>query len=99
MDKVSLEFMSWLADTINSQAGQSVIEEDVGEGLTVRELLVRLASKHPQFQKSVFDVRSLSLSAGVAIFYNGRQIELEKGLETKLSDGDQLVFAPVIAGG
>lgn len=101
MGAVRIELMSWLADTVNVEAGgqRGVFEEDLGSCRTVKDLLMRLASLNAQFGKSVFDLRGLSLSSGVAIFHNGRQVELENGLQTELKDGDSLVFMPVIAGG
>jgi len=100
MGKVRVELLSWLADTLDTPGGnQNVFEEAIDDCRTVKDLLVRYAGKYPEFQKSVFDARTLSLSPRVAIFRNGRQIELEAGLETTLSDGDSLVLVPVIAGG
>ena len=99
MGTVHLEFLSWLAHTIDRPDSQNAFQEDLGDCRTVKDLLVRLARTHPRFENSVFDVRNLSLNAGVAIFHNGRQIEMENGLETTLRDGDGLVFVPVVAGG
>jgi MoaD family protein len=99
VSKVRLEFLSWLADTVDSYPDQKDLEHDLGDCCTVKELLVQLARVYPRFEKSVFDIRGLSLNAAVAIFVNGRQIELENGLETMLKDGDSLVFVPLVAGG
>ena len=100
MGKVRVEFLSWLADTLDARGvNQNVFEEATDDCRTVKDLLVRYAGAYPEFQKLVFDLRTLSLSPRVAIFRNGRQIELEGGLETALSDGDSLVLVPVVAGG
>jgi len=100
MGSVRVELLSWLADTLETgRASQNTFEEDLGDCRTVRDLLSRYARMHPEFQRLVFDVRTLSLSPRVAIFRNGRQIELEGGIETTLSDGDRLVLVPVLAGG
>lgn len=99
MSKVRIELLSWLADTTETNSDSEVPEEDLCDCRTVKELLVQLARAYPRFAKSVFDIRDLSLNAAVAIFVNGRQIELENGLETILKDGDSLVFVPLLAGG
>jgi molybdopterin converting factor small subunit len=102
MSKVSLEFLSWLADTVASSGRTAiglVLEREIKDDSTVKELLLGLANTYPRFQKAVFDARSQKLSGGIGIFYNGRQLELANGLETRLKDRDALVFYPIIAGG
>lgn len=101
MSKVSLEFLSWLADTVapGRTANELVLEREIKDNSTVKELLLGLATTYPRLKQAVFDVKSQKLNSGVGIFYNGRQLELVNGLETRLKDHDALIFFPVIAGG
>jgi molybdopterin converting factor small subunit len=102
LSKVSLEFLSWLADIVAPSGrtdGRLVIEREIKDDSTVKELLLALARTYPRFKQAVFDVRSQKLNGGIGIFYNGRQLELADGLETRLKDRDALVFYPIIAGG
>jgi len=101
MSKVRLEFLSWLTDTLDVKgAGDGLIlEQEIKDGNTVKELLMRVAAAYPRFSQTVFDIKSQKLSSGVRIFYNDCQLELVNGLETKLNDHDALIFVPVIAGG
>jgi sulfur-carrier protein len=97
VSSVRLEFLSWLAGSTGAHT--ETLEQDVDDCHTVKELLVQLAQAYPEFERSVFHLQDLSLNASVAIFVNDSQIELENGLETKLRDGDTLVFVPLISGG
>lgn len=101
MSKIRLEFLSWLTDALDVErtGNDVVLEQEIESGNTVKELLIRLAATNPHFAQTVFDVKSQRLSDGVHIFYNGCQLELLNGLETKLKDHDALIFVPVIAGG
>jgi molybdopterin converting factor small subunit len=72
---------------------------NVEEGLTLKQLLLQISSKYPRFEQSVFDIGLQKLDEKVCIFHNGRQSELENGIETILKDGDCLVFLPFIQGG
>ncbi len=52
------------------------------------------ALKHTFSDQELNDSRSNSL-----ILINGKEISILKGLETKLCDGDEIVFVPVVHGG
>ena len=101
MSKVSLEFLSWLTDIVapGRTGNELVLEREIKDNSTVKELLLGLATTYPRFKQTVFDVKSQKLNGGVGIFYNGRQLELVNGLETRLKDHDALIFFPIIAGG
>lgn len=101
MGKVHLELLSWLAETVEATDDEvsGTLEIDPDEFPTVKDLLVSMARAHPQFRGRVFDSRTLLLSSGVAVFHNGKQIELEDGLQTQLKAGDAVVLAPIVAGG
>lgn len=101
MIKIKLEFLSWLSKTISiKDTGGSVYhEEEVNEGQTVRDLFLHLANQHPRFEQLVFDKKTQKINEKVFIFYNGKLLELAEGLETRLKEGDSLVFIPVIQGG
>ena len=101
MSKVHLEFLSWLAYTVNLEntGGKTILETIVQEGSTVRDLLNELATKQPRFEESVFDVKAQLLSERVSLFLNGQRLELFNGLDTSLRDGDTLSFVEPIVGG
>jgi len=101
MAKVRVEVLSAFAEVLGipSASEESIPESDEGHGLSVKDLVERLAARYQYFGDEAFDRNTRELTGTVAIFHNGRALELSSGLETKLKDGDTLTFVPVIAGG
>jgi len=101
MGRVHLEVMSSLAESLGMEGtSEEVISDQESEGgSSVRELLNRLGIRHQRFGQIVFDINTQKLTGNVIIFFNGRDLELVDGLETRLSDGDTLTFVPFIEGG
>ena len=101
MNKVRLEFLSWLAEIIDvERTSEGVILEVIVEsGETVRDLFSQLAIKYPRFGQVVFEQKARKLNERVNIFLDGRLLEIFNGLETKLKDGDILTLVPTIEGG
>ena len=101
MGKVRLEFLPSLAETLGMEGiSEEVISAQEIEGdKSVRDLLKRLCARYQRFGQVVFDTNAQELTGRVAIFFNGRALELVNGLESKLSDGDTLTFVPLIEGG
>jgi len=101
MSKVHLEILSSLVETIdtNIKKDKIILEQEIEEGITVNDLLNRLSKKYHRFGEVVFDVKAQKQTERVNIFLNGRNLELENGLSTILSDGDTLTFVTPIVGG
>ena len=101
MSIVRLEILSSLVEALNieSKRDSIILEQEIGEGMTVREILQRLAVRYERFGQIVFDVRDQKLNEGVNIFFNGSNLELADGLATRLGDGDVLTFIAPIVGG
>ena len=101
MGKVRMELLSWLADTVEGAKDNpsAAYETETSDCHTLKDLLVRMAHAHPQFENRVFDSRTLLLNSAVAVFHNGKQIELKDGLQTSLKAGDSIVLVPIVAGG
>ena len=101
MSKVRVEFLSWLTDTLGIEGTDDEVnlDQEIEGGERVRDLMSQLALKYPRFGQIVFDVKAQKLTEWVCVFFNGRNLELADGLETKLSNGDTLTFVPPIEGG
>ncbi|MFC2021347.1 MoaD/ThiS family protein [Chloroflexota bacterium] len=101
MDKVHVEILPILAETLGIEiTSEEVIpaQENCCDR-SVRGLFHRLGAKYQRFGQLVFDIDAQKLTGIVAIFCNGRDLELLNGLDTKLMDGDTLTFVPRIEGG
>ena len=97
LSKVRLEF--WMADRLGvDQPGPLIVEEPLEEGESLRSLLTRLAGRIGPFAEAVFDPRTQSLSSEVSLLLNNH-IDLPQGMDTKLKEGDRILFLPILAGG
>jgi MoaD family protein len=98
---INIEILSSLVDTLenDSKSDTVVLEQEIEEGATIRDILNRLSVRHQRFVEVVFDIKAQKQTDRVNIFLNGRNIELINGLATELSDGDTLTFIAPIVGG
>ena len=101
MGKVRLEMLSWLGGALGIDGGSNevVMEVQIGEKETVRDLLGKIAAQYPRFGQNVFDIKMGALNQRVNIFLNGHPLVLEQGLETILKNGNTLTLLPVMEGG
>lgn len=80
-------------------SGKTQLTVEYGEGMTLKGLLVKMGEEMPELEKSLGDPQTGDSASNPLILVNGREISVLNGLETKLSDGDEVVFVPVIHGG
>ena len=76
-------------------AGESVVEVD---GATVAEALDALEAKYPGFRERIYD-QDGKLRQFVNIYKNDEDIRFGPGLETELTQEDDLSIVPAVAGG
>jgi molybdopterin synthase sulfur carrier subunit len=79
---------------LRQKAGTSQLP---ASGATVRQVLHHLCQQHPGLQATLFD--DDQLRSHVRVIVNGRDTELDQGLETPVSEPDQIAVFPPIAGG
>jgi len=100
MNKVRLEILPWLSDRLRDWgSGRLILEEEVDEGTTIRQVLTAYSQRDETFKKFIYDTQSRQLNEFVNIIINDRFMELAQGLETELKDGDTLILLPAFAGG
>jgi len=94
--KVTVEYLGYLKQTLNAEQGEHVtLKEDA----VIRDLLLLLAEKHGEpFQKAVYEPKDVELKPHYIFSLNG-VLHQSKDIETKLKDGDRVVFMPVVTGG
>lgn len=71
--------------------------EKVSSGATVREALENLCSGNDALQAAIFS--GDELQAHIRIMVNGHDSELAQGLDTTVTDDDEIAVFPPIAGG
>jgi sulfur-carrier protein len=75
-----------------------------GEGSTLSEVIEHLESNHPGIKERLIEPVEGQDGAGdlrrfVNVYVNDEDVRFTGGLETAVSDGDQVVVLPAVAGG
>lgn len=95
--KVKVAYLGYIKQTLGAEQEEQV--ELKNEAL-VSDLLMALAEKHGDpFQKAIYKPKELDMKPHYILAVNGLLLNQLNGIETKLKDGDHLVFMPVVTGG
>jgi len=75
-----------------------------GQGATLSEVIEDLESNHPGLKERLVETKDGDDGPGdlrrfVNVYVNDEDVRFTGGLETSLSDGDQVVVLPAVAGG
>ena len=68
-----------------------------GDGATLSEVIENLESEHPGIKERL--VEDGDLRRFVNVYVNDEDVRFLGGLNTEVSDGDQVVVLPAVAGG
>jgi MoaD family protein len=68
-----------------------------GEGKTLAEVIDNLESNHPGIKERLID--GSDLRRFVNVYVNDEDVRFTGGLVTEVSDGDEVVVLPAVAGG
>ena len=92
-----VEYLGYIKQTLGVEQGeQTMLKDDA----LVRDLLIALAEKHREpFRKTVYDPKDADLKPHYILSVNGLLLNQLNGIETKLNDGDRVIFMPVVTGG
>ena len=92
MAAVRIKLPTQLRDAADNQAETHV------EGATVGEVLDALYAEHGELRTRLADDGG-SLRRFVNVYLGGEDIRFLDGLDTPVSDGDELTILPAVAGG
>jgi sulfur-carrier protein len=75
-----------------------------GQGSTLSEVIEDLESNHPGIKERLVEARpggdgESDLRRFVNVYVNDEDVRFTGGLDTSVSDGDQVVVLPAVAGG
>ena len=72
-----------------------------GEGATLSEVIDHLEAKHPGIKERLIEAKDgqSDLRRFVNVYVNDEDVRFTGGLDTTVSDGDQVVVLPAVAGG
>lgn len=78
---------------------KSKLKLEVKKTVSLKETIERIAEEVPKLRRTLTDPELEDPRPNTLILVNGKEISVLNGLETMLSDGDEIVFVPVIHGG
>jgi len=100
MNSVRVEILPWLSQRFDPESvGQVILEREVRDGTTVRDILEEIALQNQEFKEILFDARTGRLAGYIGLILNGRYLELAGGLDTRLKPGDTIRLMPGFSGG
>ena len=80
-------------------SGKTQLTINFQEDISVKGLLEKISQEIPELKHTFSDQELNDSRSNSLILVNGREISVLSGYETKLSDGDEIVFVPVVHGG
>jgi len=80
-------------------SGKTQLTIEYQQDMSVKELVTKLSQEMPELEKTFRDDSLNDSRSNALILVNGREISVLNGLETNLSNGDEIVFVPVVHGG
>ena len=89
---VTIKLPTQLRDAAGNQTEAKV------DGATVGEALTRLYEQHSELRQRISDDGG-GLRRFVNVYLGGEDIRFLDGLDTPVSDGDELTILPAVAGG
>ena len=92
---LSLKFIGALRQV----SGKTQLITSFQEDMTLKSLVAKLSQDMPQLEKIFSDQQLGDVRSNALVLVNGREISVLDGLNTKLNDGDEIVFIPVVHGG
>jgi molybdopterin converting factor small subunit len=69
------------------------------DGLTIRDIVACIGEQFPELKRIFYDSDLNDARSNSLVLVNGVEISVLDGYETKVTDGDEIVFVPVVHGG
>jgi molybdopterin synthase sulfur carrier subunit len=80
-------------------SGKTQFTINFQDGISVKQLINTITHQLPALKHTFSDQELNDSRSNSLILVNGKEISVLKGLETKLCNGDEIVFVPVVHGG
>jgi sulfur-carrier protein len=80
-------------------SGKTQLTLDFHEGASIKDVVANLSQEIPQLKHTFCDSDLNDARSNSLILVNGREISILNGYQTKVRDGDEIVFVPVVHGG
>lgn len=88
-----------LVGALRHMSGKNQLNIGHQQAMTLMDLIATISKEAPELKPNLISQQPDEPKANALILVNGREISVLNGLETKLNDGDEIVFVPVVHGG
>ncbi len=85
--------------SLRSLSSEEIVTIELEAPLSLKQVLTKIANERPGLNEAFVFSPPEKLRTSMLILVNGKEISVLGGLETTISDGDELVFVPVLHGG
>ena len=92
---LTLKFLGALRHACGSETMTLSYEKEAA----LMDVLNEVTEGKQELRRNLLDEQLADPKSNALILVNGREISVLDGLETKLKDGDEVVFVPVVHGG
>ena len=80
-------------------SGKTQLKVEYTENFSLKDLILKITQDLPQLKTSLIDQQLGAMKTNALILVNDREISVLNGLDTKINEGDEVVFVPVVHGG
>lgn len=92
---VKLKFLG----SLRHASGKDQVILNCVSGLSVLDIINAASKRKPCLRRNLLDRQLETPKPQALILVNGREISVLDGLATKVNDGDEVIFVPVVHGG
>ena len=80
-------------------SGKKELTINFQDGYSIKSIVDSISQEIPQLKRTFCDQELNNSKSNSLILVNGKEISVLDGYETKLEDGDEITFVPVVHGG
>ena len=92
---ITLKFLG----ALRHASGKDLLSLECRDGVSVLDLIKAASKGKASLRRNILDEQFQTPKSHALILVNGREISVLDGLATKVKDGDEVVFIPVVHGG
>ena len=85
--------------SLRASSKKSKLTLELEQTVVLKQVVKKIVQGQPKLKRALIDPELDDPRTNVLMLVNWKEISVLDGLETKLKDGDELVFIPVVHGG
>jgi molybdopterin synthase sulfur carrier subunit len=85
--------------SLRASTKRSRLNLEFEETVKLKEVVERIIQEQPRLKQALIDPELGDPRTNALVLVNGKEISVLEGLDTKVTDGDEVIFVPVVHGG